>query len=96
MRYSRPQMVYKDYTWSSKDTNDDPKFIHAQDSAMLNRREGYEMLYFINSLAKTWYWSSPVPVERYQNLEKVIREKVPGNIRTHAAIKDWIEKNYSI
>lgn len=48
------------------------------------------MLYFINSLAKTWNWNKNLSSR--QNLERIIREKVPSNIRIHAGIKQWLLK----
>jgi hypothetical protein len=54
MAYTKDQMVYKDYKWSARADHDNPKIIGGTDHAELNRTEGYEMLYFINSLAKTW------------------------------------------
>ncbi len=85
-------MVYSDYKWTAKADHDNPKFIGAQEAAMLNREEGYEMLYFINSLALTLKWNDSL-LSR-QKLEQIIREKVPSNIRTHGGIKIWIAENY--
>lgn len=93
MNYQKSQMVYSDYKWTAKADHENPKFIGAQEAAMLNRQEGYEMLYFINSLALTWNW--PDNLVSRQKLERIIREKVPSNIRTHGAIRSWIEQNYS-
>lgn len=41
MPYIKSQMVYTDYKWTARADHDDPKFIGAQESAMLNRSEGY-------------------------------------------------------
>lgn len=92
MPYQKNQMVYTDYKWTATADHDNPKFIGAQEHSMLNRSEGYEMLWFINSLAKTWNWTDNLL--SYQNLEKIIKEKVPTNIRTHSGIKEWIATNY--
>lgn len=93
MAYQKSQMVYTDYKWTARADHDNPKFIGAQERSMLNRSEGYEMLWYINSLAKTWGWNDTL--SSYQNLERIIREKVPSGIRTHSEIKNWIEANYS-
>lgn len=47
MNYQKSQMVYSDYKWTAKADHESPKFIGAQEATMLNRQEGYEMLYFI-------------------------------------------------
>jgi hypothetical protein len=41
---------------SAQADHDNPKIIHGTDHTELNRTEGYEMLYFINSLARSWDW----------------------------------------
>ncbi len=53
MKYLKSQMVYLDYKWTAKAIHDSPKFIGVKDAVMLNRQEGYQMLYYINSLALT-------------------------------------------
>jgi hypothetical protein len=37
--------------------HDNPKIIGGNDHTELNRTEGYEMLYFIRSLSKTFGWA---------------------------------------
>jgi hypothetical protein len=91
--YTRGQMYYQDYRWTARADHDNPKIIAGTDYAELNRTEGYEMLYFINSLARTWNWTN-VLISSYQHLERVIKEEVPTNIRTHSGIRDWIASNY--
>ena len=86
-------MVYGDYKWVARADHDNPKIIGGTDHAELNRTEGYEMLYFINSLSKTWNWSGDLK-PAFQHLERIIRTEVPSNIRTHSGIKDWIASNY--
>lgn len=92
--YKKSDMVYTDYKWNASADHDNPKIIHGTDSAELNRSEGYEMLYFISSLAKSWNWDG-YQLSSYQHVEKIIQTEVPSNIRTHSGIKAWIEKNYS-
>lgn len=93
MSYKKSNMVYDDYKWTAGADHDNPKIIGGTDRAELNRSEGYEMLYFINSLAKTWGWQN-ISLGSYQNLERILRTKVPSNIRTHSGIKNWISANY--
>lgn len=94
MIYQKSEMVYTDYKWTAKADHDNPKYIGSQDAAMLNREEGYEMLYFINSLAKTWNWTNAT-LSSINKLERIIRTEVPSNIRTHGGIKNWIENQYA-
>lgn len=91
--YTKSQMVYSDCKWTARADHDNPKIIGGTDHAGLNRIEGYEMLNFINSLAKSWSWNT-TSLSSYQNLEKIIRTVVPSNIRTHGGIMNWISSNY--
>jgi hypothetical protein len=93
MAYLRSEMVFKDYKWNARADHDNPKIIAGTDHNELNRTEGYEMLYFINSLARTWNWSENL-TQSYQHLERIIRNEVPSNIRRHGAIMDWISAHY--
>jgi hypothetical protein len=93
MAYTKDQLFYKDYKWTARENHDNPKIIGDNDQTELNRTEGYEMLYFINSLVKTWGWSRD-PLSSYRHLEKIIRTQVPSEVRTHSAIKDWIASKY--
>lgn len=92
MAYSRESMYYDDYKWSARADHDNPKIIGGTDHAELNRTEGYEMLYFINSLARSWNWNDNLA--SYRNLEKIIRNDVPSSMRTHSGIKSWIEAHH--
>lgn len=93
MAYKASDMVYRDYKWFAKADHDNPKIIGGTDHAELNRTEGYEMLYFINSLEISWGWKN-TPLSSYQHLERIIRGEVPSNIRTHSGIKTWIESQH--
>jgi len=83
MPYTSQNMYYNDFKWTARADHDNPKIIGGTDHAELNRTEGYEMLYFIKSLAKTWGWADNSPIASYQHLERIIRTEVPSNIRTH-------------
>ena len=87
-------MVYFDYKWTARSDNDDPDFKNHQESAELNRTEGYEMIDFIDYLAYKWNWADDNVASR-QKLEKTIRTKVPSSIRTHKDIREWIEANHT-
>ncbi len=91
--FDKKDMVYTDYVWNAKADLDNPKIVGGNDHAELNRSEGYEILYYIRSLSKTWGWKDDA-IRACQKLERTIRTKVPGNIRTHGEIKDWIQINF--
>jgi hypothetical protein len=93
MAYTKSNMVYTDYKWNAGSSNDNPKITGKPDSTLLNRHEGYEMLYFINRCAYLWGWdeNNILPMQR---LERIIRERVPSDTRTHGGIREWISRNY--
>jgi hypothetical protein len=88
---SKSDLVYQDYSWSTYE-DDDPKVTGEPDSTLLNRKEGYEILYFINKLAEIHKLKEKSSGKK---IEKMIREKVPTNLRSQSKIKEWIEKNWN-
>jgi hypothetical protein len=91
MAYRKIDMGFFDYNWNMNALSREPEFINDQEYKELNRKEGFEMLHYINSLAKTWGWQTD-NLSSFHNLERIIRNEVPENIRTHADILNWIEK----
>ena len=87
----KADLYYEDYSWTAY-RNDDPKVTGNPDSTLLNRKEGYEILYFINKLAEIHGLNQKSSAEK---IEKMIREKVPTNLRSKENIKAWIEKHWN-
>ncbi|MEH6501202.1 MAG: hypothetical protein V7751_17585 [Pseudoalteromonas distincta] len=78
------------YSWTAI-APDDPKVTGTPDSALLNRNEGYEVLAFINRLAEACefkYKASGTKAER------LIKEHLPGDIRSHKNISKWLSDNW--
>lgn len=94
MDFSKNKMYYEDYIWTTKYSNDDPKITGEPDKTLLARKEGWEMLYFVNKLAEKWNWQKPVSVINFQKIERAVREYVPSDTRSQENIKNWIEQNY--
>lgn len=98
MPFTKADMYYKDYDWQAKYERDDPRITGEPDSTLLARKEGYEMLYFINALTTQYAkddptWNNPGKAS-YQKLERGIREYVPTSIRSQSGIRDWIHQNW--
>ncbi|MEP6927437.1 MAG: hypothetical protein ABI834_07365, partial [Ginsengibacter sp.] len=89
-------LYYKDYKWKTDANHVKPKIISQTDDSELNRKDGYEMLYFINSLAKTWIWQKATSLSSYQHLEKIIRLEVPSLISARCGIMFWISANFKV
>lgn len=77
------------YSWTT-DGGDDPTFRGGSDKALLDRTEGYEVLYFINKLANEWNFKQKASGEK---LERMIHA-TPGHLRSHENIKQWITDNW--
>jgi hypothetical protein len=83
-KIKKSELVYDDYKWTAKADHDNPKYIGGTDHAELNRTEGYEMLYFMNSLIHTWGWTvgvntrqtDPLPPEQCDPLRTLFQKSI--------------------
>lgn len=87
---SATQLYYKDYSWTAIH-GDNPKVSGVPDNTLLNRREGYEILYFVNKFAEIHGFKNK---ESAIKTERMIREEVPHNIHSQRNIKEWIDTNW--
>lgn len=76
---------------------DDPRRTGKPDSTLLNRGEQYEMLDFLNRFASTTKYSDDKPFGRNEALkaERLIHTSLPGDVRSHAHVTDWLRKNWT-
>ena len=87
---TKSDLYYKDYSWTVVQ-GDNPKISGVPDKTLLNRKEGYEVLYFINKFCEIYKLkikSSAIKVE------KMIRNEVPINIHSQIKIKEWLAANW--
>lgn len=77
------------YSWST-DGGDNPKLRNEPDSSLLDRTEGYEVLYMVQRLMDVWSLKN---VESGQKIEAKIHE-CPSNLRSQKNVMDWIDKNW--
>ncbi len=87
---TKSDLHYNDYSWTSY-TGDNPKIKGEPDSTLLNRKEGYEILYFINKFSEIHKLKEKSSATK---IEKMIRNEVPSNLRSQQNIKEWIEINW--
>lgn len=57
----------------------------------LNVNEGFELLYFITRYMDSRGWQSTIT---FQNIESVLKTRLPFNVRTHSAVKEWLDVNF--
>lgn len=87
---TKSDLYYTDYSWTVLN-EDNPKITGEPDSTLLNRKEGYEILYFINKFSGINEFKLKASATK---VERMIREEVPSDIRSQVNIKTWIEKNW--
>jgi len=87
---NKSDLVYDNYSWTAID-GDDPKVTGKPDSTFLNRNEGYEVVYFINKFMEMYDLKDKSTAEK---IEKMIKNELPGNIRSQENVKKWIAMNW--
>lgn len=75
-----------EYQWSAIPP-DDAKATGAPDNVLLNRREGYEVLAFLNKTSKS--------KDGALKAERLIRNHLPGDVRSRKNVLDWLIANWS-
>ena len=96
--FTRAALVYQDYKWSTTE-GDSPKIVGFPDKVLLNRKEGYEVVHFIDQFItnqKSWADESLESKKRLGNkIEKLIHDNLPGEIRSHSKVHEWIVANWN-
>ena len=82
--------LYYQYSWKVL-VGDDPSISGEPDSTLLNRNEGYEMLYLINKFSEKHGFRN---VQSAIKVERLIKEHVPTEIRSQVDIVRWLETNW--
>lgn len=87
-------MVFEDYGWAEAYATGDDRISGEISHALLDRKDGGQMLYFLNACALYWNWNDSLA--SFQNLERVTRQIVPRNMHTQLEVKSWIEHHLPI
>jgi hypothetical protein len=86
----KSDLYYDDYSWTVLN-GDNPKITGKPDSTLLNRKEGNEILYFIN---KFCHLNGLKQKSSATKVERMIRKEVPTDIRSQFNIKTCITENW--
>lgn len=89
MLFTREDLVYQ-YSWTATG-KDDPVLKGEPDCSVLNRNEGYEVLYMIQHMITAWHLRT---IADGQRLERMIKD-CPGEIRSQVEVKLWISYHYT-
>ncbi len=91
MKFSRSDLIFdKDYIWQAA-RNDAVKITNSPDSDLLNRKEGYEVLYFIQQFLKK---RGIRGVKKGKRIEIMLQNYVPASVRNRADIETWLDDNF--
>jgi hypothetical protein len=85
---NRSELKYN-YNWKPIPDND-PRFSGLPDKTLFNKKEGYEVLYLINSFAERY---SLMKIETGQIIEELIQKELPFNYRCQIHVFEWLEEN---
>lgn len=90
--FSRSNLKFKDnYSWEIS-KGDNPSIKGSPDNDLLNRTEGYEVLYFIQQFMKKQKTRS---IRVGTKAEALIINYIPSHIRSRKDIEDWLIENWN-
>ena len=81
---TKDQLLYT-YQWNAI-SPDDPRSTGHPDSVLLNRNEGHEVLAFLRSTSTN--------LAGAQKAERLIKEHLPGNVRSREHVLAWLIDNW--
>ena len=88
-RIKKGNLIYTDYSW--KALKDNPKKKGKIERAQLNRKQGYEVLYFVNKFLDKYDLTE---VSSSAKIERMLRNDIPGTIKDRTKIEAWIVENW--
>ena len=93
MNFSKKNLAFnKEYKWHApKPKGDNLKLIGSPDNDLLNREEGYEMLYFIKQFMKK---TKMKDIDHGKKAETLIRNYLPGSIRARKDVEVWLKEHW--
>jgi hypothetical protein len=87
---TKSDLYYQDYSWTAL-AGDNPRITGKPDSTLLNRNEGYEILYFINKFCEIHSLKNK---ETATKIERMIKEELPGDTRSQENVSKWLVANW--
>jgi hypothetical protein len=93
MKYFTKSDLKNSYSWKAREEGDNPNITGHPDKDLLDRNEGYEVLYFINKCAKDNNWAANNKAPGHK-LERMLRD-VPGHLRSHTNIYNWLVSKWN-
>lgn len=88
--YQKEDLLFSDYDW--KNASDHVKFNGMPDRNMFVRYEGNDVLYMINCVCAAMNDTSR---QHAANIERLIHEKLPIEIKSQNSVFNWLQENYT-
>lgn len=87
---TKSDLVYNDYAWAEC-TETSPYVKGDLDTTPLDRKDGNQIVYFINKVAATYGFQKKASAHK---IEEMLRTKVPNELTTRERVKNWITSNW--
>lgn len=87
--FSKRNLLFPDYVWTRYEKND-PRIAGKPDDTVFERSEGNQVVYLINKLMSIWHYRF---VNTGNKMERLIRDKMPEELRTQEAAQQWLQDN---
>lgn len=92
MNFSKKDLNFNtQYKWH-RPRGDNLKITGSPDNDLLNRQEGYEVLYFIKQFMRKKKFKNP---DHGKKAENMIVNYLPGHIRKRTDVEDWLNENWN-
>ena len=88
--YSKSDLIYEDYAWTEY-SKEDPKISGKLDVTPFYKREGNEVLYFVNTMAQL---HSLTLKSDGKKMEMMIHNHLPMEMKSQENVKNWVMKNW--
>lgn len=94
MNFSKSHLSFSSqYKWHKpKSKSDNLEITGSTDNDLLNRNEGYEMIYFIKQFMRKRKLKS---IDAGKKVESLIHEYLPGDIRERSKVENWLTENWN-
>lgn len=94
--FTKADLQYTDYSWTAI-KGDNPRLTGNPDHAELNRREGYEVVDFIEGFCTRHndVNGNRLTKDHGKKAERLIRKHLPGDVRSRAKVDQWLLDNWA-
>lgn len=93
MEFTKNDLLFDNYIWTAAD-GDNPDYRKKHDGIKVNKKEGYEVLYFCKAFLTKYNKESTK--ENFQRVEKMLHHKDLSDIDLRSELNSRISNRWSI